>query len=211
VNSFLTASQRILGYSVPRSCCSCSSKSSVYVCQWCCLELWVGEDGGYFFWWSWNLLMGRCKFLFLGEGNRTTHVGLTFRKNVALRCGCSVPAAEWLDSPTVGTEQLVAHAADESILCMTSGDVALPNFIWDFLPALVLSSDSGSNPSSYSSPAVYKAGVTSRRWCSWQEGRASVTLISKGSLPEQVKEETEGKPANRGYAGKWPLKWIEWR
>ena len=37
-------------------------------------------------------------------------------EKVALWCGCSVPAAEWLDSSAVGCAQL-AHAADESILC----------------------------------------------------------------------------------------------
>jgi len=42
-------------------------------------------------------------------------------------CGCSVPAAEWLDSSAVGIAQL-AHTAGESILCREDGDAALPKW-----------------------------------------------------------------------------------
>jgi len=47
---------------------------------------------------------------FFGRGK--TGVG----ENVALWCGCSMPAAEWLNSSAVVIAQL-AHAADESIFC----------------------------------------------------------------------------------------------
>ena len=56
-----------------------------------------------------------------------------YRKNVALQCGCSVPTAERLQSSAVGVEVLVAHTADECILCVRGGDVALPKLLWDFL------------------------------------------------------------------------------
>jgi len=49
----------------------------------------------------------------LGEMWRSN---VTYRENMALRCGCSISAAEKLDSSAVGAAQL-AHAADESILC----------------------------------------------------------------------------------------------
>jgi len=52
---------------------------------------------------------------------------------VALHCGCSVPAAELLDSFRVAIAQLVSHTADESILCMRGDDAALPKVLWDFL------------------------------------------------------------------------------
>ena len=39
----------------------------------------------------------------------------TYKENMALRCKCGVPVAEWLDLSAVGIAQL-AHAADESIL-----------------------------------------------------------------------------------------------
>jgi len=42
---------------------------------------------------------------------------VTYKKHAALRCECSVPAAELLDSSAVGIAQIVAHAAGESILC----------------------------------------------------------------------------------------------
>jgi len=60
------------------------------------------------------------------------NVGLTYSKNVALWCGCSLPTAEWVDLSTVGIAQPVAHAANNSILCMR-GDAALPKLLWDFL------------------------------------------------------------------------------
>jgi len=44
-----------------------------------------------------------------------------------------MPAADRLDSSAVGIAQLVAHAADKSILCMRGGDKALPKLLWDFL------------------------------------------------------------------------------
>jgi len=53
---------------------------------------------------------------FQGWGMGQLIVSLTFMKNLALQCGCSVPVAEWLDSSTVGIAQL-AHAVNESILC----------------------------------------------------------------------------------------------
>jgi len=68
-----------------------------------------------------------------GGGIRQRNVGQTYRKNVALQCGCSVPAAEWLDSSTVGIAQVVVHAAEDSILCVRCGDAALPKLLWDFL------------------------------------------------------------------------------
>ena len=37
--------------------------------------------------------MGIGKFFGREEG-QTTNVGLTYRKNVALQCGCSLPVAE---------------------------------------------------------------------------------------------------------------------
>ena len=52
---------------------------------------------------------------------------------VALHCGCSVPAAELLDSSRVGIARLVLHTAEESILCMRGDDAALPKVLWDFL------------------------------------------------------------------------------
>ena len=45
----------------------------------------------------------------------TYHNALTGGRYPLLRCGCSVPTAEWLDSSAVGIVQL-AHAAGESIL-----------------------------------------------------------------------------------------------
>ena len=51
---------------------------------------------------------------FGGEGG-IGQCNVTYRKNVALRCGCSVPMAEWLDLSAVGIAQ-IAHAAGESIL-----------------------------------------------------------------------------------------------
>jgi len=33
----------------------------------------------------------------------------------------------------VGIAQLLAHASDDSILCVRGGDVALPKLLWDFL------------------------------------------------------------------------------
>jgi len=43
---------------------------------------------------------------------------VTYRTHVALRCECSVPTAEWLDSSVVqGMTQLIAHEVGESIFC----------------------------------------------------------------------------------------------
>jgi len=52
-----------------------------------------------------------------------------FRPHCARLCGCSVPAAEWLDLSTAAIVQLVAHEVDESILCMR---VATQLFMSDF-------------------------------------------------------------------------------
>ena len=59
-----------------------------------------------------------------------------YRKNVALWCGCSIPMGELLDSSAVGSAQL-KHTADESILCVRDGNVALPKLLWDFLLTLL--------------------------------------------------------------------------
>jgi len=64
------------------------------------------------------------------------NVSLTYRKNTALWCGCSLPAAEWLHLFTVGTEQLVAHTAIESIPWVRGGDVTLPKIFPDFFLSL---------------------------------------------------------------------------
>jgi len=48
-----------------------------------------------FFWWGRYPQMERGKFLFRGRGGiGQCNVGLTYRKNVVLRCGCSVAMAE---------------------------------------------------------------------------------------------------------------------
>jgi len=49
-----------------------------------------------------------------------------YRKNVALRCRCRIPTP---DSSAVGIAQLVAHTANESILCVKGGNAALTNFL----------------------------------------------------------------------------------
>ena len=54
---------------------------------------------------------------------------VTYRKNVALRCGCSVPVAKWLDSYAVGIAQL-AHTVGEFILCREGGYVTRPKWLW---------------------------------------------------------------------------------
>jgi len=55
---------------------------------------------------------------------------VTYRKHVALCCGCSIPAAEWWGSSAVGIVQLVAHVVDESILCVRGGYAALHKLLW---------------------------------------------------------------------------------
>ena len=40
-------------------------------------------------------------------------------------------------SSTVGIAQLVAHSADESILCVRGGDSTLPKLLWDFLLVII--------------------------------------------------------------------------
>jgi len=47
--------------------------------------------------------------------------------HVALRCGCSVPVAEWWDTSPAGIAQLVAHEAGESILCREGSDALFPD------------------------------------------------------------------------------------
>jgi len=56
----------------------------------------------------------------MGQRN-VSNVGLTYRTHVALRCRCSVPAAERLDIAQL------AHAADECILYVRGGDALFPN------------------------------------------------------------------------------------
>ena len=51
-------------------------------------------------------------------------------------CGCSIPAAEWLDSSAVGIAQL-AQAVGESIFCHEGGDAALPNWLWGGLVLII--------------------------------------------------------------------------
>jgi len=62
--------------------------------------VWGGESGGPvddFFNGRWASPTERGK-IFGGIGQRS----VTYRKNVAPRCGCSVPAAEWSDLSAVG-------------------------------------------------------------------------------------------------------------
>ena len=49
---------------------------------------------------------------------------------MALQCGCSIPAAERLDSSAEGTAQLVAHEAGKSILYVKGGYAALHKLLW---------------------------------------------------------------------------------
>ena len=44
----------------------------------------------------------RANFFSFMEGGQRDVSNVTYRTHVALRCGCSVPAAEWLDSSAVG-------------------------------------------------------------------------------------------------------------
>jgi len=55
---------------------------------------------------------------FFGGGRCIRQRDVMYRKNAALWCGCSVPAAEWLDSSAVSIAQLTLAAGDVSILCM---------------------------------------------------------------------------------------------
>jgi len=79
---------------------------------------WSGEPKDDFPWKSTN---EKGKF-FLGGGIGQHNV--MYRENVALRCGCSIPAAEWLDSYTVATALLVAsqrvHSMHEGWWCGSS-------------------------------------------------------------------------------------------
>jgi len=80
---------------------------------------------------GWGIPNGKGQIFCLEEGTKQHNV--TYRKSVAMQCRCSVPAAEWLDSSAVSIAQLVALVADESILCMRSGDTVLPKLLWGFL------------------------------------------------------------------------------
>jgi len=44
-------------------------------------------------------------------------------------CGCSVPAAEWLDSSAMGIAQLV-HTAASLFTAVRDGDAVLPKWLW---------------------------------------------------------------------------------
>ena len=117
-----------------------SSRSSVYVRQLCRLG---GEwaRGWFFFRWvdipteKGNFGMGRVVcFMSFAAWNKSLidwlidwigQRNVTYRKNVALRCGRSIPTAEWLDSSALQTGlvcmqwalHIVAHAAGKCILC----------------------------------------------------------------------------------------------
>jgi len=70
--------------------------------------------------------MGKGKFF----GGEIRQHNVTYRKHVALHCGCSIPMAEWLDSSALGIAQLVAHEVDEYILCMMSSCAAVHKLLW---------------------------------------------------------------------------------
>ena len=76
--------------------------------------------------------LGRGKFVFWRGGIRQHSVGLTYRKNVALRYGWNVPRAEWLDLSTMD----IVHAEDKCILCHEGWQWALPKLLKGGLKSL---------------------------------------------------------------------------
>jgi len=57
----------------------------------------------------------------------------------SMQCGCSILAAEWLDSSAVGIAQIIAHTAIESILCRVREEWqwVLPRWLWGGLVILL--------------------------------------------------------------------------
>jgi len=64
---------------------------------------------------------------FFGGGIGQHNVGLTYRRT--WHCGVDVAYPRLSGPSEVGIAQLVAHAADESILCVWGGNVAVPKLL----------------------------------------------------------------------------------
>jgi len=60
-----------------------------------------------------------------GEELDSVNRNVTYGIHAAMQCGCSVPAAEWLESSAVGFVHLVAHTKRVSPFSAVKGGYAL--------------------------------------------------------------------------------------